>query len=216
MNRSLKRAVEWLIQTGRRLDQRGWVLGGSGNFSIRLNKTTIAVTASGVHKGMLREDDILLYDLKSQTALSTDGQPAEKKPSSDIFLHSEIYQLDPSANSVLHVHSVPAVVVPLKIVPAGSLLFRDSEVLKTFPGPGAKRMRLEIPIFDKDNPTRQLQSWWEQRGQNERGFAFLIWKHGLYCWADTPEESLRRIEALNYLLELKLEFLRIGLEPDIL
>ena len=55
----LKNAQKLLISVGQEMFSRGWVPATSGNFSIRLNNSDIAITASGKDKGKLSAKDII-------------------------------------------------------------------------------------------------------------------------------------------------------------
>ena len=55
MTEGFDEAADQIAAIGRRFDARGWVLGTSGNFSVRRQRAPlqIAITRSGAHKGTL-------------------------------------------------------------------------------------------------------------------------------------------------------------------
>ncbi len=93
-----------LIAIGRRLDARGYAPATGGNYSVRLDDGSIAITASGSHKGRLTPDDIM--------RVSATGDPLDaKRPSAETLLHCLVYEIDPDAGSVLHTHSISGTVL---------------------------------------------------------------------------------------------------------
>lgn len=86
-----------IIKVGKRLYQSGLAVARSGNVSCRLDNQTILITATGTYLGELCESDIVKVDLESGRSLE------EKKPSSELSLHSLIYKNFP-AQVVIHCH----------------------------------------------------------------------------------------------------------------
>lgn len=86
-----------IVAAGRRLYERRILASFEGNLSARVGSDRILTTATGTHKGRLREADLVLVDL-SGTPLS-DG-----KPSSELKLHLAIYEERPGTGAVVHAH----------------------------------------------------------------------------------------------------------------
>lgn len=86
-----------LCEIGRRLWQRGLVGATEGNLSVRLSERRILCTPSGLSKGHLKPDDLVVVD--------TAGNPVgEGSPSSEIKLHLAIYQVRKDCRAVIHAH----------------------------------------------------------------------------------------------------------------
>ncbi|RZI96723.1 MAG: methylthioribulose-1-phosphate dehydratase, partial [Rubrivivax sp.] len=124
---TLDQAASAIMDAGRRLDARGWAMGGAGNYSVRLEDGTFAVTVSGRHKGHLQPDDIMRVDGEGR---SMDG----RRPSAETLAHVAIYRARPLANAVLHTHSVPAVVLGRLRPTDQTLSLAGYEMLKALPG----------------------------------------------------------------------------------
>jgi L-fuculose-phosphate aldolase len=76
-----------------------------GNLSIRIGDHRIATTPSGVHKGRLTPEDIVITDLDGRAvgrAPQRNGQPL--KPSSEVALHTMAYAIRPDVSAVVHAH----------------------------------------------------------------------------------------------------------------
>lgn len=197
---SFEDAVEALIHVGRYTDQRGWVPATSGNFSVRLDDGSIAITVSGAHKGRLGRDDVMRVD--------REGRPREdKRPSAETLLHVQLYGRDPAIECVLHTHSVNATV--LSRLAAGDLVIEQMEVLKAFPGIGTHQTRVAIPVFANDQDMPRLSGQVAARLEDGAAVpAYLIAGHGLYTWGDSVPAALRHLEALEFLFQCELEMRR--------
>lgn len=86
-----------ILYWSKRLYQKGMTPATSGNISVR-TKDGILISASGVCLNDMDEDDIVLIDF--------DGNVLEgkKKPSSEKFLHTQIYDLRDDINAIIHSH----------------------------------------------------------------------------------------------------------------
>ena len=87
-----------LIETGRKLYERGWIVATEGNLSCRIGPNRFLVTASGVCKGEMGEEDLVLVD---ENGLVLQG---DRKPSTEIAMHLEVYRQRPDVQAVVHAH----------------------------------------------------------------------------------------------------------------
>ncbi|HDZ08980.1 methylthioribulose 1-phosphate dehydratase [Pseudohongiella sp.] len=190
---SYQQAVSGLIAAGQRIWQQGWCPATSSNFSRRLDADRCAITVSGRDKGSLQPDDIMQVDLSGQ---ALDG----KKPSAETLLHTQLYRRDPEIGAVLHTHSVKATLVSM--VAPDTVELSGLELLKAFAGNTSHQVPMQIPVFDNTQDiaalAAEVESWMQQHGT---GHAYLIRGHGLYTWGRDLPESLRHLEALEFLLD---------------
>lgn len=86
-----------LISAGRRLYERRILASYEGNLSLLLDEDRILTTPSGVHKGRLTADDLVITDRS--------GAPiGGGKPSSELKMHLAIYQERPDVRAIVHAH----------------------------------------------------------------------------------------------------------------
>lgn len=87
-----------IITYGKLCGEKNYTPGYSGNISARY-KEGMLITTSGSANGYLEKKHIVYTDF--------DGKSLEKgkKPSSEKFLHIEIYKQRPEINYIIHVHS---------------------------------------------------------------------------------------------------------------
>lgn len=190
-----------LVEAGRMLHSHGWVPATSGNFSARLSPEFAAITASGRHKGLLTEQDIMVVDLA--------GQPHNdaRRPSAETLLHTMLYQRFPAVNAVLHTHSVNATLLSRQL--GDELLLEGYELLKAFHGVNTHDTCLAVPVFANDQDIPRLAG---QVAEYLDGHAdvhgYLIRGHGLYTWGRDVAEALRHVEAFEFLFQCELHQLR--------
>ncbi len=202
---TLSSAITEILAVGRRLDARGLAPATTGNYSVRLNDGRIAVTVSGRHKGHLVQDDVTQIDL--------DGHALHAQaPSAEAALHASVYRLYARVQAVLHVHSVPSIVLT-RLLPRGSdVVLEDHETLKILPGVTSHDTRVVIPVFDNSQDMPALARVVEARlvTLQPAPSAFLLRGHGVYAWGATVEEAEHVVEALELLMSCELETLRVG------
>src|SRR5437879_6820378 len=83
---------------GRRVYQKGWVAANDGNITIRLDQDRILATPTGVSKGMMHVDDMIVVDMQGN---KIEGR---KERTSEIAMHTTIYGMRPDIRSVVHAH----------------------------------------------------------------------------------------------------------------
>ena len=92
---SLKRDI---VEAGKRVYDRGYVASNDGNISARVDEKRVLITPTGVSKGYMSPDDMVLVDMDGKVL------SGGKKPSSEVFMHLRIYKDRPDVNSVCHAH----------------------------------------------------------------------------------------------------------------
>ena len=97
-NRQRTKLVKQIIEYGKLCGVKNFTPGYSGNISARY-KDGLLITTSGSSNGYLSQNQVVYTDF--------DGNSLEKgkKPSSEKFLHIEIYKQRPDINYVIHVHA---------------------------------------------------------------------------------------------------------------
>lgn len=93
-----KKLVNKIIKYGKLCGEKNFTPGYSGNISARYGKGML-ITKSGSANGYLVESDIVYTDFLGNSL------EKGKKPSSEKFLHIEIYKMRPDFNYIIHVHA---------------------------------------------------------------------------------------------------------------
>lgn len=122
-NESLLRAD--IVRVGRLMHQFEFVDGASGNISARLDADHILATPSGLAKGSLAEDQLLVVDREGRLVSGAPGL----KPTSELLMHLEAYQQRPDVNGVVHAHPITSVALSIAGIPLTDCVIPEAIVL---------------------------------------------------------------------------------------
>ena len=159
---------------------KGWCPATSSNFSFREPGVNdqFYVSMSGLDKGTFEET----------------------------LLHSLIYQHDPEANVVLHMHSVNAAVLSKWLADQSVVTFEDYEILKGFAGIATHDVSVDIPIYPNSQDmaflAKRIGYDWQQQALK---YGFILRGHGVYAWGKTVAEAKRHVEVFEYLFDCTLK-----------
>jgi len=187
-----------LAEVGRRFDDRNWVLGTSGNFSVVLGREPLrlVMTRSGLSKGALNADSLVEIDDAAATL-----RPGDGKPSAEALLHVELANAR-GAGAVLHTHSIWSTLLSDRRASAGGLAITGYEMLKGLAGVATHEHREWIPILENDQDMPRLAGRLRAvLAEHPACHAFLLRRHGLYTWGETLPDAVRHIEILEFLFE---------------
>jgi methylthioribulose-1-phosphate dehydratase len=188
-----------LAEVGRHCYERGWALGTSGNFSavVRREPLTLAITTSGVDKGLLESSHIVEIDAHRRVIQGSGA------PSAEATLHLAIVR-SRGAGAVLHTHSIWSTILSEAAPDGGMGLTIDGyEMLKGLNGVRTHEHRERLPIIENTQDwiaaTPQIESVLREQPE---AHGFLIRRHGLYTWGKDLAEAKRQVEILEFLLEV--------------
>lgn len=179
-----------LAEEAARYASMGWMRGTSGNLSVVLGRDPLrlAVTASGLDKGELTENDHVEVDAQ--------GLPVGPgAPSAEAGLHARIAAVS-GAGAVVHVHALAPVLAAERW--PGGVPLRDLEMLKGF-GRAAHDDLVTVPVIQNGQDMRVLGDAFE-RGYRADTPALIVARHGIYVWGDDPRQARHRLECLEWLL----------------
>ena len=173
-----------LVECCHMLYERNLTVSAGGNMSIRLNGDEVLITPSGVNKGMIHEDDLVLMDMNGKVL-------SGGKPSIEHKFHLGLYRENPETNAVIHCHPLYCLAVlcrdePLKstLTPEGVLLLDQVPTCK-YATPGSDEL-VEAVMEYADAP------------------AMLMAKHGAITQGRTLEEAYNRMEELEFQAHLQI------------
>src|SRR5271157_474481 len=182
---------EDICRIGQLVFQKGWVAANDGNITIRLDAERILATPTGVSKGMMHPDDLIVVDMKGN---KISGR-AER--TSEIAMHLTIYGLRPEIRAVVHAHPpvatgyaaagkplnlglLPEVVIGLGCVPLAAYGLPGTPEL-------TEPMLPLIPKYD----------------------ALLMANHGAVCYGEDVYKAYFRMETMEH-------FARIAMVAELL
>jgi L-fuculose-phosphate aldolase len=191
MTMTEKEYREVICEIGRLVFQKGWVAANDGNISIRLDAERLLATPTGICKGMMKPDDLIICDLKG------DKIEGKRERTSEILMHTTIYEMRPDVKAVVHAHPpvatgfavagraldqalLPEVVIGLGCVPLAEYGLPGTPAL-------TEPLKPYIPSYD----------------------ALLMANHGAVCYGDDPYKAYFKMETVEH-------FARIALVAEML
>lgn len=177
---------------------RGWLLGTSGNLSavVQREPLRLAMSPSGVDKGELTPDQMLIIDGNARIVNQDFA-----KPSDESLLHIRIVK-ERGAGAVLHTHSVWNTILSDLYADDGGVTISGYEMLKGLQGVRTHEHSELLPIIDNSqNMPALAESIAQTLSEHPNAHGFLLRRHGLYSWGETLAQAKRHIEILEFLLE---------------
>ncbi len=185
-------ARKTIIDIGLRMYTRGFVAATDGNISVRLNKNCLLTTPSGISKGTLHEDDLIVMDFSGKVI------SGYRKPSSEYRLHTAIYEARPDVNAVIHAH--PPLCTALTV--AGISL--DQPIL-----PEVVLTLGSIPTAPYATPTtEEVPDSIKQLIPHHD--AILLERHGTVTVGECCESAYNKLEKLEHTAQVMLYSLQLG------
>lgn len=175
----LEQAAEEIIAVGKRLYAAGMAAGNSGNISVRLSENEVLMTPTGVCKGDLTRDMLVVLDMDGRQVSGT------MRPTSEGGLHLAVYRQNPQARAVIHAHTPCAAAFAL----AGRALreYRLAEITERLG---------DIPLLPYALPGSSRLA--EQVGEVAASCGgALLAEHGPVIWDESLREALYGIEELE-------------------
>jgi methylthioribulose-1-phosphate dehydratase len=199
----LRQVAGEIASTARELAARGWTPATSSNFSMRLDEAHAAITVSGLDKGRLTEDGVMVVDL--------DGRPVatERRPSAETVLHTRLYRRDAEIGCVLHTHSLVQTVASRVFAPSGGVRLEGYELAKAIAGTTTHEAVIELPVLANSQDMPATAGQVEALLDAGPLSGYLIAGHGLYAWGRDLAEARRHLEAFEFMLACELELRRL-------
>jgi L-fuculose-phosphate aldolase len=185
-----------MVRVGRLMWERGYVAATDGNLSARLGANRLLVTASGVSKGFLSDEDLAIIGLDGEPVSSYRGRNLQ--PSTEIAMHLEVYRQRPDVNAAIHAHppvatafsiagvSLARCVIPEVIVTLGSI----PTAAYATPGTSEVPASIQQAIRDYD--------------------AVILSHHGSVTVGSTLWEAYLRLEKVEHTAQITLAAQQLG------
>ena len=175
-----EQAAAEIIKAGQKLYDLGFVAANDGNISARISDTEVLSTPTGVSKGGMTGDMLVLLDL--------DGNVLEGKlrPSSEVKMHLAVYRADEGLRGVVHAHPPIATTFAAAGLPLDAAILQETVVMLgdvpvvPYAVPGSKDLAEGLVPFVSGH------------------YAALLEHHGAVCWGDSIERALFRMESVEY------------------
>lgn len=172
---------EEIVKVATRCYERGLLVAGDGNISVRVGPNRLIATPSGVSKGWMTPEMMVAVDLEGKPL-----EPTSYKVSSEWPMHQVIYQARPDIHAVVHAHPPHATAFAVAGLSLDKAIL--SEVVLTL---GC------VPLAAYGTPsTRELTD--AIAPFLEFHDALLMANHGAVAYAETLEKAFNKLETLEH------------------
>ncbi|MCB9208948.1 MAG: class II aldolase/adducin family protein [Ignavibacteriales bacterium] len=98
MSYNLIALKQQIVEVGKRMYNRGYVASNDGNISAKVDDERVVISPTGVSKGFMTVDMMVVVDMNGKVL------NGNKKASSEVFMHLQVYKDRPDVRSVCHSH----------------------------------------------------------------------------------------------------------------
>jgi L-fuculose-phosphate aldolase len=196
MDQPLWKIKEEMCEVGRRIWQRGFCAANEGNHSVRLGPDRVLCTPTGVSKGFMEPDDMVVLDMDAK---QVEPNPRGRKGTSEVKVHLGIYKARPKVKAVVHSHPPHATAFAITNMPLPEGIYSEYE---TFLGrvpiaPYATPGTYDLP----DSIIEVLKP-----GTN----TVLMGNHGAVTFSETLLDAYYKMEILDQYARILLLTRQIG------
>ena len=184
---------EQVCEIGRQVYQKGFVAANDGNFSVRLADNRILTTPTGISKGAMRPEQLVVVDMMGRVELGS-----QSKPSSELLMHLFVYRERPEVGAVVHAHPIHAT----GFATAGIALDEciAAEIIATLGS---------VPLAPYGTPsTHELPE--TLRSHIHRADAMLLANHGVVTMGRDLHEAYFRLERIEHYAQIVLVARQLG------
>ena len=181
-----------IVEAGRRIYQRNFVASNDGNISARVDQRRVLITPTGVSKGFMKPEDLIVVDYEGQVL------EGRRKPSSEMFMHLRIFKERPDIHGIVHAHPPKATGFAVAGIPLTQCVL--PEVVVTLGG---------IPLAEYGTPGTEefYEPVLKYLGDYD---AFLLENHGALTIGTSVMNAYYRIETLEHFAHIALVAIQLG------
>ena len=173
-------AKQLILEIGRRMYAKNFVTSNDGNISCKVSDHTLWCTPTGVSKGFMTDEMLVLMD--------TDGNVIRGtcKPSSEMKMHLRVYKENPAIKAVVHAHPPAATSYAIAGLPLNRAILTESVMgigeipLAPYAMPGTEEVPDSVAPFVKTHN------------------GCLLANHGALAWAGDAMTAWMRMESIEY------------------
>ncbi len=183
---------EDIVRFGKMVHERGYVAATDGNLSVRLDHDSVLSTPTGMSKGMMTPEDLVVVDMKGKRVMG------RRNVSSEIAMHLLIYRLRPDIKGIVHAHPPTATGYAAAGLPLNQALVSEIVLalgcipLARYGTPGTPELTdaLEplIPTYD----------------------AILMANHGVVTYAEDLTRAYMKMETVEHFAKIALVTHQLG------
>jgi L-fuculose-phosphate aldolase len=173
-----------ICEIGRRMYEREFVASNDGNISCRVDDNQMLITPSGVSKGFMQPNEIVLMDFEGKVL---EG----RNPSSEFPMHTIVYKTRPEINAVCHAHPAYTTAFAICEVDINQPILQ--EVILTL----GEIVTIPYAITGSNHLAENLEP------NLEGNSAFLLKNHGALTIGQSLIDSFHKLETLEHFAKIQ-------------
>ena len=186
-----------IVDIGKRLYDKGLVVAGDGNLSVRVGPNKILATPTGVCKGFLKPWELPVIDMSGRVLYG------DIPPSSEIAMHLLIYRIRADISAIVHAHPPIATGFSAACTALDKPLIAETVVTMG-----------SVPLAQYATPgTREVPDSIAQLVPNHD--AILLANHGAVTYNKNLETAYWKMETVEHLAKITLVTSMLGKESPI-
>jgi L-fuculose-phosphate aldolase len=175
-----------ICTAGRWIHGRAFVASTDGNISVRLDSRRILTSPTGISKGLMSPDDLVITDLKGRKLAG------RREASSELAMHLLIYSRRPDVHAVCHAHPPIATAHAASGIPLNKALLSELVIALGC-----------IPVAQYGTPgTQELSDSIEPLVPNFD--AILLANHGVVTYGPDLLTAFYRMETVEHFAQVSL------------
>lgn len=177
-------AKKQMIEIGRRMDEKAYVIAGEGSLSVRVGPNAVWITAEGAEKGALKQESFIRVDMNGK---QSPGSRQTRLPD-DLAVHLSVYTQNPALRGILHGYPAGAV--------AYAALGREVQAADYTP---SVRALGKISLIPQGNAEGYAKSA-ALVCRSDKGI--LAAGDGCFMWGESLMEAFHKLETLEYYVKV--------------
>ncbi len=186
-----------LINIGKRVYDRGYVASNDGNISVRIDNNSVLITPTGVSKGFMQSEDLIILDMNGNLV------EGKKKPSSESNMHIQIYKARPDVNSVCHAHPPYATAFAVAGIPLDKMVLPEAVIVL-----GA------VPVVEYGTPS--TDELYKSISKYILDYdAFMLANHGALTVGNSLLNAYHKMETLEHNAQIQFIARQLGIVREL-
>ena len=181
-----------MVRFGRLLHDRGYSAARDGNLSCRLDSQSMLITPTGLSKGMLEPEDIVVADMRGRKV------GGRHSVSSEVEMHVLIYAMRPDVGGICHAHPPTATGFAVAGVAMDEPVLAETAVVlgpvpvAPYATPGTPELAASLEPFITDHD------------------AILMSNHGVVCCGPDLLQAYLNMELVEHAARILLVVRQLG------
>lgn len=181
---------EQICLIGRLMYQNRYIDGAAGNISARLDENRILTTPSGLAKGFINPDQLIIINMDGKRVDTATSANQHLRPTSETAMHLECYRQRPDVMGVVHAH--PPTLIALSIAGFGLQHITIPEIIVLL---GA------VPTLPYATPTSEQNRIQVSKAIRHHD-ALVLAYHGSLTVGNDVWEAYLRLESIEHVAKI--------------